>query len=212
LNQLIASYVLEKKLVGSISGWIKVLDEFAIGCQVHVVQLWHSYFCARKEVALHFDVVGVEAASVVVLDNSLWFPAVNAVLILPAHKKRLVRLNDVLTCELSESQRLNDVSYVDFLVELLPCINKLLVLYIPCVKTSQSPLDQLIPRRKCEVFFVLHRGDHLAQVIALIFGFYFCFDFVELVCHHYILGVFCQKVVCHLENTKHGDVDTTNCS
>ena len=204
--------MLEEKLVGSISGWIKVLDEFAIGCQVHVVQLWHSYFCARKEVALHFDVVGVEAASVVVLDNSLWFSAVNAVLILPANKKCLVRLNDVLTCELSESQRLNDVSYVDLLVELLPRISKLLVLFIFFVTTAKNPLYQLIRRRKCEVFFVLHRGDHLAQVIALVSGFLFCFDFdfVELVCHHHILGVFGQKVVCHLQNTEHGDVDTTN--
>jgi hypothetical protein len=66
LNQLVASYVLEKKPVGSISSWIKVLDEFAIGGQVHVVQLRHSCFCARTEIALHFDVVGVEAASVVV--------------------------------------------------------------------------------------------------------------------------------------------------
>ena len=138
--------MLEKKPVGSISGWIKALEEFAIGGHVHVVQLWHSYFCARKEIGLHFDVVGVEAASVVVLDNSLWFSAVNAVLILPANKKCLVRLNDVLTCELSEPQRLNNVSNVEFLVELLPCIDKLLVLYISFVKTAKNPLYQLIRR------------------------------------------------------------------
>ena len=85
------------------------------------------------EITLHFNVVRVEVASIVVVDYLLWLAAINVVLVLPAYKKSLVRQKNILTCKLGESQYLNNVSYVDFLVETLPGVSKLLVMLLSSV-------------------------------------------------------------------------------
>jgi hypothetical protein len=65
---------------------------------------------------LHLDVIGVEAASIEVVDYRFRCAAIDVVLVLPSYKKCLVGLENNLSSELGQSQDLNDVSNVDFLV------------------------------------------------------------------------------------------------
>ena len=97
------------------------------------MQLRHCYFRLGEEITLHLNVIGVEAGSIVVVDYRLWFASIDVVLVLPAYKKCLVRQKNILTCKLRESQYLNNVSYVDFLVETLPGVGKLLVMLLSSV-------------------------------------------------------------------------------
>ena len=80
-----ASDILEEQFIDSISSGVESLNEFSVCSQVHVVQLGHCYFRFRNKITLHFNVVRVEVASIVVVDYLLWLAAINVVLVLPAY-------------------------------------------------------------------------------------------------------------------------------
>lgn len=93
---------------------------------MQVVLLWNCYLCVGKELTLHFEIIGIKAASIKVVNYFVWFVAVDVVLVLPTYKKSLVWEKNILARELSESQYLYNVSDVNFGVKKFPCIHKLL--------------------------------------------------------------------------------------
>ncbi len=80
-----ASDIFEEQFIDSISSGVESLNEFQVCSQVHLVQLGHCYFRIGNEITLHFNVVRVEVASIVVVDDRLWNASINVVLVLPAY-------------------------------------------------------------------------------------------------------------------------------
>ena len=121
-----------------------------------------------------------------------------------------MRLEDILTCERSESQHLHNVSDVDFLVKKLAGIYKLLVLFLFSETTAKVALKELVHRTELEVLFVLESIENLVKAVTFCCELGIFLHLVEFVCHNHVFRVFCQIVVYHLQYTENGDVNTSN--